>query len=479
MPRKPSPARTLTRLLDAAATPVYVLDDDRRLVWGNAAFAAWSGRSAEEMAGLKFSYTSSGQLSGAAELASALCPPPEAFSGDLTAGTVAAPTQEGDTTPRQAQFALLTGEDELPAGLCVFVGGPATAAHKVSQVPTPADLHQQLVALRSQFGRRYHIGQLIGSTPQMRRVRQQVRVAVHSRSNVLITGPAGSGREHVARTIHFTVPGGRAAVGPLVPLDCGLMDAELMQSAITSFLRRRDEWKGLARPGTLLLLEADRLSETAQQELAGFFNLPGVELLVLATASRSLARLVQRGKFRSDLAFALSTLVIALPPLSKRQADVPLLAQFFLEESNADGGKQLAGFTSEALDRLAAYAWPGNLDQLAEVVRQAHAAAVGPQVLPADLPPVVHHAASAQARPRRAPEPIRLDEFLERIERELLERALAQARGNKTKAAQLLGIHRARLIRRLVQLGLAAAPVVGDTIVFEEVDEPGASEAAP
>lgn len=478
MPRKPSPARTLTRLLDAAATPVYVLDDERRLVWGNAAFAAWTGRGAEEMAGLKFSYTSSGQLSGAAELASALCPPPEAFSGDLTAGIVAAPTQDGAATPRQAQFALLTGEDELPTGLCVFVGGPATGAQQVSQAPTPAELHQELIALRSQFGRRYHIGQLIGSTPQMRRVRQQVRVAMQSRSNTLIVGPAGSGREHVARTIHFAHPGGRAAVGPLVPLDCALMDAELMQSAITSFLRRREEWKGLARPGTLLLLEADRLTEIAQQELAGFLNLPGVELLVLATASRSLSRLAQRGKFRSDLACALSTLFITLPPLAGRQADVPLLAQFFLEEANADGGKQLSGFTSEALDRMAGYAWPGNLDQLAEVVRQAHAKAAGPQVKAADLPPMLHHASVAQSRPKRAAQPIRLDEFLEGIEKELLERALTQARGNKTKAAQLLGIHRARLIRRLVQLGLAAAPVEGDKIVFEEVDEPGPSEAA-
>lgn len=456
---------------------MYVVDRQRRLVWGNAAFAAWTGRRMEEIAGLKLSYTTSGELTGPAELASALCPPPEAFNGKLTAGVVAAPAADGQIVPRQAQFATLAGAD-APEGLCVFVGPPAEAAPADAAAPSPAELHRQLLALRGQLGRRYHIGQLVGSTPPMRRVRQQVRLAAQSRASVLVVGPEGSGREHVARTIHFAPQASGAAVGPLVPVDCALMDAELMQSAVTALLKRRDEWKGLDRPGTLLLLEVDRLPAEAQQELAGFFKLPGIEVPTLATTGGSLSRLVRTGKFNSDLACALSTLVITLPPLAKRSADVPLLAQFFLEEANADGGKQLSGFSTEALDRLCAYAWPRNVTELAEVVRQAHAAAAGPRVQLADLPPVVHHAAVAQARPRRAAAPIRLDEFLERIEKELLERALVQARGNKTKAAQLLGIHRTRLIRRLVQLGLVAAPAAGETIVFEEVNDEGPSEAA-
>jgi DNA-binding NtrC family response regulator len=197
----------------------------------------------------------------------------------------------------------------------------------------------------------------------------------------------------------------------------------------------------------------------------------------MATAARRLSRLVAKKKFRGDLACALSTLVISLPRLARRTEDIPLLAQFFLEEANADGGKQHSGFSSEALDRLAGYDWPGNVEELATVVREAHAKAAGPVVQAADLPAIVHHAAAAQARTRKAAEPIRLDEFLERIEKELLERALAQARGNKTKAAQLLGIHRARLIRRLVQFGLVPA-AAGEPIIFEEVADDGPSEAA-
>jgi DNA-binding NtrC family response regulator len=475
MPRKPSPARLLTKLLDAAATPVYVVDEDRRLVWGNAAFAAWTQRNSEDLAGLKLSYTTSGELSGPAELAAALCPPPEAFSGTVTSGVVSAPVASGPSVPRQAQFAWLADESDLPAGLCVFVGPPVNA---VASQDAEAALHQQLLALRNQFGRRYHIGQLVGTSPQIRRVRQQVRLASQSRTSVLVVGPPGSGREHVAKTIHFGTQAAGTTIGPLVPLDCSLLDAELMQSAITSFLRRRDEWKALPRPGMLLLQEVDKLSETAQQELMGFLRLPGVELPVMATASRALSRRVGKGKFRGDLACALSTLVISLPRLARRAEDLPLLAQFFLEEANADGGKQLSGFTSEALDRLVSYDWPNNVDELASVVRQAHAQAAGPLVQLAELPAIVHHAAVAQARSQKPPQPIRLDEFLERIEKELLQRALVQARGNKTRAAQLLGIHRARLIRRLVQLGLVAAPAAGEAVVFEEMDENGPREAS-
>ena len=455
--------------------PVYVLDEDRRLVWANAAFATWTQRSIEELAGLKCSYTTSGELAGTAELAASLCPPPEAFSGAVTSGIISVPTAAEPSAPRQAQFAMLPGERGQSAGLCIFVGPPTDPA--AAEPPAQA-LHQQLAALRAQFGRRYHIGQLVGTSPQMRRVRQQVRLASQSRASVLVVGPQGSGREHVAKTIHFATQSPAAPVGPLVPLDCSLLDAELMQSAITSLLRRRDEWKSMSRPGVLLLLEVDRLSATAQQELMGFLRLPGVELPVMATASRRLSRLVTRRKFRGDLACALSTLVISLPRLARRAEDISLLAQFFLEEANADGGQQRSGFSSEALDRLSGYEWPGNVQQLADAVRQAHAQAAGPQVQLADLPAVVHHAAAVHARAKKPPQPIRLDEFLERIERELLERALAQARGNKTKAAQLLGIHRARLIRRLVQFGMVAAPAAGEPVIFEEVDEQGPSEAA-
>ena len=156
---------------------------------------------------------------------------------------------------------------------------------------------------------------------------------------------------------------------------------------------------------------------------------------MLSTAAAPLVDLPPRGIFREDLAAMLSTITIELPPLAKRRDDLPLLAQALLEEENARGGRQLGGFTPEAIDRLCAYGWPGNVAELAEVVADCHARAAGTLVASRELPERFRLAAEAAAHPRRKEEPIVLDEFIARIERELIRRALARAKGNKAKAA--------------------------------------------
>lgn len=478
--------KALTKLLDAAPQPIYVLDGEHRFVYGNAAFSAWGGRSAEELAGLKCLYSASGELTGGTELAAAIAPPPEAFLHDAWEARVTVPGNDAKLAARAARFMRLADAEGEAIGVLGVVGisaeleKPSNSAESSS-----AELHQQLQTLRSELGRRYHIGPLIGQSPAMRRVREQVRIASQIGGRVLVLGPEGSGRELAARIIHYGPRGGGAAVGPLVPVDAALMDAELMQSTLTTFLKRQSEWRSVVDGGlrgerqpAILLRDADRLSESAQQELAGFLRLPGMELPLISTATRSLARLAKRGKFRSDLAFSLSPLTIPLPPLSQREGDLPLLAQFFLEEFNTRGGKQLGGFAPEAADLLFAYAWPGNVEELGDMIRQACEQAAGPLVQAADLPRQLHHAAEKESRPVAEPVKIELDAYLASIETELLRRAMAQSGGNKTKAAELLGIHRARLIRRLVQLGLAPAASAEEPIIFEPIDDSGPKPAS-
>ena len=154
------------------------------------------------------------------------------------------------------------------------------------------------------------------------------------------------------------------------------------------------------------------------------------------------------------MAALLSTISIELPPLAQRRDDLPLLAQMFLEEHNAAGPRQIGGFSPAALDRLDAYAWPGNLDELAAGGCRGLRAQGGPEIGVEDLPERLHAAAQAAAVPRRTDETIVLDEYLGRVERELIRRALARAKGNKARAARLLGVTRPRLYRRMVQLGL-------------------------
>jgi DNA-binding NtrC family response regulator len=178
---------------------------------------------------------------------------------------------------------------------------------------------------------------------------------------------------------------------------------------------------------------------------------------LISTAAASIAELSQRGKFRADLASHLATIVIHLPPLKERIEDLPQLAQIFLEDCNRRGAKQVAAFTPESLDRLDAYPWPGNLDELAAIVATAHQNAAETEIKPEELPEQIRLAAQAATHPRKAEEPIQLDEFLERVERELIRRAIARAKGNKTKAARLLGLTRPRLYRRMIQLGLEEA----------------------
>jgi DNA-binding NtrC family response regulator len=204
----------------------------------------------------------------------------------------------------------------------------------------------------------------------------------------------------------------------------------------------------------LLLLEVDQLPLDAQAELAGFLALPGFELYTIATSQDSLFELASHERFRADLAHALSTLTIEIPPLSARPQDIPLLCQCLVERFNAQGGRQLSGFTSEALDELAAYPWPENVDELADVVNLACEASDGPFVDAGQLPEKIRWSQKAVAHPRREEQPIVLAQLLEEIERELMVRALKRAKGNKTKAAKLLGVTRARFLRRLEHFGL-------------------------
>ena len=156
-------------------------------------------------------------------------------------------------------------------------------------------------------------------------------------------------------------------------------------------------------------------------------------LRVISTAATPLVDLPPRGLYREDLAAMLSTITIELPPLAKRRDDLPLLAQALLEEQNARGGKQLGGFSSEAIDRICAYAWPGNVAELAQVVAESHARAAGTLIAREELPERLRLAAEAAARPRRKEEPIQLDEFVARIERELIRRALARRKETRPR----------------------------------------------
>jgi DNA-binding NtrC family response regulator len=425
---------------------MYVLDAERTILFVNAACTQWLGVEEESLVGTQCNYHDGAADDAATAVAARLCPAPEVFDGAWRSSRVAPPSASNEQN-RTVLFVPLDNAEGCGVLAVVVDEGEVDSLPANDAAEESHALHQRLIELRREFGLDRSLDRLVGESLSTRRVREQMQVASAVRTSVTLVGPAGCGAEMLARAIHYGRP---APHGRLVPLACPLLDAELLQGAVTE-LKRPAIYRDAATPGTLLLLEVDRLSPAAQDELAGFLMLPDFELHTLATSETSLLKLAEAGVYRRDLALALSTLEIVLAPLAERPEDVPLLAQQLLEAGNARGGAQRAGFTPEALDLLADYHWPGDVDELAAMIQQARESASGPLLHAEDLPERLHLAAHAAAYPPKNDEPIDLDRLLAEVEGEVIKRALERAGGNKSKAAQLLGVTRARLHRRLAQ----------------------------
>jgi DNA-binding NtrC family response regulator len=452
MARKRSYITGLSRLLAAHAYPVYALDADRVVVYCNTACMEWTRLSADELVGRRCNYTSGFRNDGSTDPLSGLCPPPEAFQARPVTAEVACRDETGRWTDCTAEcFPLLDGKGGC-LGVLVIVCPEGHAREPQPAAPdlSATQLHGRLRSLMQELGMPGLGGHVVGRNQAIDRIRRQIQVATGSDSRILVSGPPGSGREHIARSIHY---GGTQASSPLTPLACHLLDSELLESTITSFAASCAELE-MERPATLLLLEVDQLQSDAQAALAGILSIGELNVRTIATVRTPLIELAAQDRYRRDLAFALSTLVIQVPALADRTEDIPLLAQFFLEQRNSAGEKQFAGFSNDAMDQLVAYPWPENVDELAELVHQACDVATGPVILPGDLPEKIRFAASAQAYPAQAEERIVLDQFLADIERELLVRAMRRSKGNRARAARLLGLSRARLLRRLEHFGI-------------------------
>lgn len=444
------------RLLDAASPPLYVLDEDRRIVFYNAAFRRWLGQVADELVGRRCTYHSVGDATVADELTTILCPPPTAFSGKRCTGLITREDAEGHLVRRQVTFLPLGDVAELIAVVAVVgeLDLPEDfeiALHDASELTEFQLLHESLQKFHREHTVNCAMDRLVGASAAIRRARDQALLAARTRTSVTIVGPQGSGKDRLARTIHFADETQES--GTIVPLDCSVLGGDLVRSTAIALAAQDADTE---KPGrnTLLLNGAETISTDAQRELAGILLDRPFPLRTIATSACRLVELARQGEYDERLALGLSTLEIELPPLAKRMQDLPLLTQAFIEQINAESEKQVGGATTETLDLLAAYTWPENLDELAAVMAQAHAQAEGPEIRPGDIPEKIHLALEAAARPRRRETTIQLDEYLAKIERELIERAMTQAKGNKTKAASLLGLNRPRLYRRLLQLGL-------------------------
>ncbi len=440
----------LAKLLDDCFAPIYVLDEERRIVFCNAACARWTRTKPHDLIGQQCVYCAADENSGTAGVAAGLCPPPKVFSGQVQVAVVRCAAKDGSSVYRRGHFLPLSdGQDESAEVIAILESQDCSDDNLSASADNDAQLHEQVHRFRLQMAGRFRPNSLIGDSPAIVRARAQIELARSVGASVMVLGPGGSGKDHAAKAIHY----GRNELGDLVPLACAVLETNLLRSTLRA-LALKSEVTEKETLGTLLLGDVDCMPPEAQADLLELLRANLLKMRVIATAAGPLTTLVSEGKFSRELACTLSTITIELPPLGEHIEDLPLLAQALLEECNAGAIKQVGGFSPEALDRLAAYSWPGNVDELAAIVRQSHEQALAGEVAVRDLPNQIQWAADAASYPPPTDETIVLEDFLSRLEKELIARAMRRAKGNKSKAAKLLGLTRPRLYRRLVQLGM-------------------------
>lgn len=452
MPRKRRGG--LAAWLSETSTPVFVLDARRVVLFFNRGCEKLTGWSAAEVVGRTCDYAAQADPQDVASLTGVLCPPPDLPAGSATIVPARILRRDGTLLTRDIHFLPLP--DPATAGLHVL--GVIVEAAPAVGGDAPPQLHAELAAVRAELHRRYHLDTLIARSPAMLRAAEQVRLATSAPVAVFITGEAGTGREYVARLIHAHGP---RRLQAFIPLDCAhLTEFELQRTLRRLAAPLLDEPPDPAfRPGALCLRQVSRLPRELQQFLLDQLLPPsggvGESPRLLACDTFTPEAAVAAGQLLPELAFRLTTLRIDLPPLRERPEDLPLLAQFFLEQVNRDVDRQCGGFSQDVLDQFRRYHWPGNVRELRLVVEECHAAARGPIVVEADLPFRFRTGRDAQkVGPPPRPRAFHLAEYLESIERQEIERVLRECRHNRALAARCLGLTRARLYRRMQQLGL-------------------------
>jgi DNA-binding NtrC family response regulator len=316
---------------------------------------------------------------------------------------------------------------------------------------------------------------LVGASPAMLRTLDIVERVAARRATVLITGETGTGKEMVARAIHCASP--RAAY-PMVVVNAAalpenLIEAELfghVRGAFTGAVQARIGRFEQAHRSTLFLDEIGDLPLEMQTKLLRFlqereFQKVGssetvrVDVRLIAATNVNLLEQVQAGKFREDLYYRLNVVPIHTPPLRERREDIPLLAQHFVEKVCAAEQIPVRRLTPEALARLQSLDWPGNVRQLENAIEMAVALCGDRMELTAADFGTAVQARSLPGPLRETPNPLTgldFEQTISRLERQLLEDALRQTHGNKSAAAELLGLKRTTLNAKLKALGAAA-----------------------
>jgi DNA-binding NtrC family response regulator len=343
---------------------------------------------------------------------------------------------------------------------------PDELLHRIEQALDKGALRRENENLRHQVRARYDLPGIVARSEEMQRVLELVARVAPSDATVLIQGESGTGKELIAKALHHASP---RASGSFVAVNCGALPEPLLESEIFGHVRGAFTGAVAARRGLLeeahggtffldeigempLALQVKLLRALQEREIrrVGGTQAVAVDVRILAATNRDLAQLTREGRFREDLYYRLNVVLVPLPPLRERRADVPVLAEHFLAGAAARRGRPLR-LSAAANERMLAYPWPGNVRELENAIERASLLVIGDTIGPGDLPAHVTSGSGLGPAPALGPQ-----RNLAEVERTHIIQTLERCGWNHSRAADALGIGRTTLWRKLKEYGLDA-----------------------
>jgi DNA-binding NtrC family response regulator len=338
-------------------------------------------------------------------------------------------------------------------------------------------LHRQVDRLQAAADERFGFENLVGTTPAMQSVYDQINAVAQSDAYVLLTGPTGTGKELISHALHHQ---SRRKHGPFVQVNCGALPSGLLESelfghergAFTGAVRQHKGKFEQADGGTLMLDEIGempldtqvkllRILESGQFQRVGGTGTIQVDVRVVAATNRDLRTEVREKRFREDLFYRLNVFHIALPSLRERLDDIPLLVDHFVHKYAERHGKNVQQASAKAVAQLRSHPWPGNIRELEHTVERAVILNQGPTIQEFELPDPIQEA-SAGISSIAVGDGFNIADALRAHEREMVIAALQAEGGVQARAAKCLGVSRANLNYRIQKLGIVIKEIVYD-----------------
>ena len=373
---------------------------------------------------------------------------------------------ETDVLMMTAYGTIETAVQAMKLGACDYITKPFPVDElrlRVEHILEKRRLRHENRWLRHELFHHLGIENLVGHSPAFLQVLEKVRRVAPTDATVLLTGETGTGKDVLARAIHLL---SRRAARPFIAVNCAALPESLLESelfghvkgAFTGAVANRKGLVEEASSGTLFLDEIGTIPLSIQAKLLRVLEertirrlgenreIP-VDVRIIAATNRDLRDALRKGEFREDFYYRLNVIVIDLPPLRMRRADIPLLAHHFLRQFCQRDQKTILGFSEAALDLLLAYDFPGNIRELRHIIEHAVALSSGPWIMPADLPASVHASVAASGKKE-------LEAARDQVERDLILRAIQRTEGHLERAARELGMSRVTLWRKMKKHGL-------------------------